>query len=327
MTLVRVIEYDPQNEAFLKDLGLKVVPKKDASEVVPKTDEPEKTHNILISRYLKDNVLKHYSEQNKIDNYGLFAFESDEERFKSVENLTAAETKDMYDNPIINVVKITLHNLYKFFKTEGLENMVFVSKDFIQKNKKHLYINKLIGNLQNIEEKDLESIINTHYSRPFKWKNLQKPQNILSSIPMVLFIDAVEPLFEMITLLFVFLSINYRIFSIVLMFNFISYSIQSKKKEIGILRVIGASSFDVIMIFMQEILIIALMIFLIAVLAIKTVICYGNQVISSLFWVDIVEFGAKEILYVVLITFIVSFVSGLGQTLRIAHKKPIEDMR
>ncbi|NWN45552.1 ATP-binding cassette domain-containing protein [Candidatus Phytoplasma pruni] len=316
VTLVRVIEYDPQNDAFLKELGLKVVPKKDASEAVPNTKGPEKTHKILISRYLKDNVLKQYLEQNKIDNYGLFEFESDEERFESVKNLTPAETKEMYDNPIINVVKITLHNLYKLFKTEGLENMVFVSKDFIQKNAENLYINKLIGNLQKIEEQDLDSIINTHYSR-----------HTLSSIPMVLFIDAVEPLFEMITLLFVFLSINYTIFSIVLMFNFISSSVQSKKKEIGILRAIGASSFDVIMIFMQEILIIALMIFLIAVLAIKTVICYGNQVISSLVWVDIVEFGAKEILYVGLITFIVSFVSGLGQTLRIAHKKPIEAMR
>ncbi|MDW3618009.1 MAG: hypothetical protein QFY14_02875 [Candidatus Phytoplasma pruni] len=39
------------------------------------------------------------------------------------------------------------------------------------------------------------------------------------------------------------------------------------------------------------------------------------------------EFGAKEILYVGLITFTISFVSGLGQTLRIAHKNPIETMR
>ncbi|MCQ9618451.1 MAG: hypothetical protein NOI47_000032 [Candidatus Phytoplasma pruni] len=81
------------------------------------------------------------------------------------------------------------------------------------------------------------------------------------------------------------------------------------------------------MIFMQEILLIAWMIFLIAVLTIKTVIYYGNQVISSLIWVDIMEFGAKEILYVGLITFTISFVSGLGQTLRIAHKNPIETMR
>ncbi|MGE9276897.1 MAG: hypothetical protein ACQKHC_03400 [Candidatus Phytoplasma pruni] len=51
------------------------------------------------------------------------------------------------------------------------------------------------------------------------------------------------------------------------------------------------------------------------------------QVISSLVWVDIVEFGVTETLYVVLITFIVSFVSGLGQNLRIAHKKLIEAMR
>ncbi|MGE9276898.1 MAG: FtsX-like permease family protein [Candidatus Phytoplasma pruni] len=226
--MVRVIEYDPQDYDVLKELGLKTT---------LKTEGSNNANNIFISLYFKDNILKHYLESNQINNYGLFEFESYEERFKSVENLTVEETKDIYDNLIINVVKITLHNLYKLFKTEGLENIVFVSKDFIQKKADHLQVNKLIGNLKKIEEQHLDSIINTRYSHPLK--------KILSSIPMVLFIDAIDAaehltLFEMITLLFVFLSINCTICSIVLMFNFISSSIQSKKKEIGILRAIGA---------------------------------------------------------------------------------------
>ena len=68
------------------------------------------------------------------------------------------------------------------------------------------------------------------------------------------------------------LWLGFTAFAILLMFAFISASISAKKKDIGILRAIGARSADVFMIFWAEALMVALTCLILSI-AVTAIIC------------------------------------------------------
>ena len=119
------------------------------------------------------------------------------------------------------------------------------------------------------------------------------------------------------------------LFAFLLMFNFISASITAKKKEIGILRAIGARTTDVFKIFVSEALIIATICFAIAAVGtfglcilLNTVIVEDVGLSISLF-----VFGPISVLCVLGVALLTALVSTIIPVAIYSRKPPIASIR
>ena len=119
------------------------------------------------------------------------------------------------------------------------------------------------------------------------------------------------------------------VFSCLLLFNFISLSISHKKREIGILRAVGASKYDVFRIFFAESLIIVGICFLLSVLS--TVLFCGviNGIIidQAGLSLHVLRFGIVPLLTLLAISLATCFVSTFLPVRRAAKKPPDDSIR
>ena len=117
------------------------------------------------------------------------------------------------------------------------------------------------------------------------------------------------------------------VFAMLLLFNFISASIADKKKEIGILRAVGAKSSDVFVIFFVESLIIALICF-----ALATALCFAicpwlNSQVAAIVGLDIMSVGPLSILVMFAIAIVTSLIATFLPVYAIAKKRPVDSIR
>ena len=117
------------------------------------------------------------------------------------------------------------------------------------------------------------------------------------------------------------------VFAMLLLFNFISASIADKKKEIGILRAVGAKSSDVFVIFFVESLIIALICF-----ALATALCFAicpwlNSQVAAIVGLDIMSMGSLSILVMFAIAIVTSLIATFLPVYAIAKKRPVDSIR
>ena len=111
--------------------------------------------------------------------------------------------------------------------------------------------------------------------------------------------------------------------------NFISISISYKKREIGILRAIGARGTDVFKIFFNEAFIISFINFVIS-FAIAFAICMIlNMVIRSNtgFKMTLLNIGIRQVGLMFGISVLVAIIASALPVSRIARKKPIDAIR
>lgn len=137
----------------------------------------------------------------------------------------------------------------------------------------------------------------------------------------------VNQLVDSLEKVFLWVGVVMALFSMLLLFNFISVSIANKKKEIGILRAVGARSADVFKIFYAESSIITLICFALAMVA-CFVICpiLNNQVAASL-GASIFVFGPVSWLVMLGIAVLTSVVATFLPVYAIAKKRPVESIR
>lgn len=116
------------------------------------------------------------------------------------------------------------------------------------------------------------------------------------------------------------------VFAAVLLFNFISISIEHKKKDIGILRALGARKKDVFLIFLAEAMIMASIIFVLSSLVSYIAISIFDGYImnnfmlsSSILWV-----GTRQIVLLFGVTTAISILSTWIPISRFAKQKPID---
>lgn len=123
-----------------------------------------------------------------------------------------------------------------------------------------------------------------------------------------------------------YVSIGVLIFTIILFMNFIVNSINSRKKDVGILRAIGASSFDIYKMFYLESTIIAVLSLSFA--TVLSIIGSGiaNNIISNYVFIDVlpIEYNYSIIFYMIIFIFVfVTLVSMIG-LLNISKVRPIK---
>ena len=117
-------------------------------------------------------------------------------------------------------------------------------------------------------------------------------------------------------------------FAGLMLMNFISISISYKKREIGVLRAIGARAKDVFVIFLCESMIICLINFLLS--SIMTgVVCtiINNSLINDLgITLSLLSFGIVQVLLILAVAVFVGVVSSFFPVYRFAKKNPIDSI-
>lgn len=128
---------------------------------------------------------------------------------------------------------------------------------------------------------------------------------------------------------FLIIGLVLALFAFLLMFNFISASITAKKKEIGILRAIGARTADVFKIFLSEAMIIALICFIISTAGAFGTCALLNSILTSdtIINVSIFVFGPLSALCVLAIALFTALVSTLIPVGLYSRKPPVASIR
>ena len=125
---------------------------------------------------------------------------------------------------------------------------------------------------------------------------------------------------------FLALSIFLALFAAVLIYNFISQGIIARKREIGVLRAMGAGVKDIVTTFLYEGLYIIIATFIATTLLLFIIIQIVNAVVmaSLEFSLVVLTINAWAIFGILLIDFVIVTVSTLIPTIRYAKKQPID---
>lgn len=118
----------------------------------------------------------------------------------------------------------------------------------------------------------------------------------------------------------------FSVFAALMLSNFIGTSVARKKRDIGILRALGARSNDVYRIFLIESLIIGLINFILSLTATIVAIYYINTSLREGIGLKLTvfNFGIRQIFLILLISLIVSVIASFLPVHRIARKKPVD---
>lgn len=131
------------------------------------------------------------------------------------------------------------------------------------------------------------------------------------------------------TLKTVFLIVGFVVggFAALMFANFISVSISNKKKEIGILRAVGARGNDVFKIFYSESFVIAAICVVFAIVS-SIVTCFGiNSSLQEGLGISALNFGPINVLIIIGVALLVSILSTFIPVFLAAKKPPVESIR
>jgi len=145
----------------------------------------------------------------------------------------------------------------------------------------------------------------------------------------VTMLDEFYSMIKIMAKVFFYIGLGFAVFSALLMLNFISTSIAYKKREIGILRAIGARSNDVFGIFFNESFLIASINTFIAIIF-SIVACYflNDMMKTELNYnANFLFFGIRQIVLIFGISVFTAFIASLLPVKKIAAKKPIDAIK
>lgn len=164
----------------------------------------------------------------------------------------------------------------------------------------------------------ITKVINIHYK--------ETNPNYLIHNEVIVTLDDANDKITFLADIFIYVGIGFLVFAAALLFNFISFSVEFKKQEIGILRAIGARNNDVIKIFFLEATIIALINFLLATIISIITIIFVNSYLKTEFGliISIITFGFRQLIVILLISLVIAYLSSSLPVRRVAKKYPID---
>lgn len=142
-------------------------------------------------------------------------------------------------------------------------------------------------------------------------------------------IATVSFVFKQLKTVFLYVGIALAFFAGLMLMNYISQSITNKKKEIGVLRAVGARGIDVYGIFFNEAIIIAIINFIISIFATYGTVVGVNSIIRSKLGLNlsVLHFGGLQVLLIIGISLLTATVASFLPVFKIARKRPIEAIR
>ena len=135
-----------------------------------------------------------------------------------------------------------------------------------------------------------------------------------------------ETMIKQVADLFLYVALALAVFSVFMLYNYISTSISNKKRSVGVLRGLGAGSKDVLRIFLAESLIIALINALFAgVFSAVGCILVNSYIMNTMnIFVKFALFGVRQVLIISGISLLTAVLSSALPIVKIAKKKPVE---
>ena len=127
---------------------------------------------------------------------------------------------------------------------------------------------------------------------------------------------------------FLYVGIGFAVFASLMLMNFISVSISYKRREIGILRAVGARSSDVFKIFFSEAAIIALINYVLSLAATIAVTTLFNTIVRNQgLNVTLLNFGIRQIILMLVISLGVAAIASFLPVWNIARRKPVDAIK
>ena len=140
-------------------------------------------------------------------------------------------------------------------------------------------------------------------------------------------IDDVSDTIDLLALIFLGVGVVMAVFAMLLLFNFISVSISNKKKEIGILRAVGARGTDVFKIFFAESALIGIICYVLSAIACVILCNVINAYVATLLPVALFVFGPLSWLVMFAIALLTCFLATLLPVRSAAKRSPVESIR
>lgn len=163
------------------------------------------------------------------------------------------------------------------------------------------------------------------------YKNIDKETDVFYAFNSSLYnlVEQVNGIEETLSTVFLIVGLVFAVFASLLMFNFISMSISNKRKEIGILRAVGARGTDVFKIFFAESGIIVGICLVLSVIG-SVVLCFViNNILRAEVGlaVTIFVFSFISVLMMFALALVVALISTFLPVYFAARKKPVESIR
>ncbi len=137
----------------------------------------------------------------------------------------------------------------------------------------------------------------------------------------------VDEIVDILSSVFLYAGIVLAIFAALLFSNFISVSISYKKKEIGILRAVGARGVDVFKIFFSESFVIAVICLALSFVGSHILCNVLNKFVASEFGASVFVFGPKSWFVMIVIAVVTAVIATFLPVWNAAKKKPVESIR
>lgn len=168
-------------------------------------------------------------------------------------------------------------------------------------------------------DKDKEFI---NYCENYNSNNIRfSVQNSATSI-----FDTFEDVITIISSIFFYVAIVFAVFAAFLLMSFISNSVNSKKREIGVLRALGARGSDVYGIFFNESSIIAFINFTLSALATFIACTVINKVIINKIGATVIllSFSLRQVLLILAVSWGSAIIASFIPSIKISKKHPID---
>lgn len=129
--------------------------------------------------------------------------------------------------------------------------------------------------------------------------------------------------------LFLYVAIALALFSVFMLYNYMSTSIASKKRSVGVLRALGAGGKDILFTFLTESLLISAFNGVLAnVFAIFGVNLVNKYIVEIMnISVHFAIFGVRQVLIISLVSLLTGVLSSILPIFKITKKKPVELIR
>ncbi len=137
----------------------------------------------------------------------------------------------------------------------------------------------------------------------------------------------IDTLVKDLSKIFLYVGLVLAVFAMLLFSNFIAISISQKKKEIGILRAVGARGTDVFKIFFSESFFIAMICALISTVGSIVVCGILNKTLASELGASLFVFGIPSFLVIVAIATLTAVIATFLPVWSAAKKKPVDSIR
>ena len=138
--------------------------------------------------------------------------------------------------------------------------------------------------------------------------------------------NLVNTVMRTIRLIMILAGIGVALFAVLLMSNYIATSITNRKRDIGILRALGAKTSDVFAIFVNESIIMAVINSILSIFVALGASIGINKFMQAKYMADftILSFGIRQVAIILCLSIAVAVIASLIPIYRLSKKKPID---